>query len=164
RRYLLLGSQHRRSIGGWDNERDDVTDQGGEAGYLIKLTSGVGGSSSRRGRYSWRSAITGSTRAARPAGTTFAISATTASTTNAIAKLTASNGGTNSTLDSTCAPSAASPAPIAPPITTSCIPSPRTICTNARGWAPRALRIPISRTRRLTEYAITPYNPTAATM
>src|SRR5580698_7212035 len=114
-------------------------------------------------RHSCRRAIIGSTPAARLAGNQHATSATPTSPTATTAIVTGSNGLTpKSSVCISRVSSNAAADPIATPSTANLTPCPTIIPSTSRSSAPRAMRIPISFVRCVTEYEITPNTPTAA--
>src|SRR4029077_4798431 len=107
--------------------------------------------------YSVRSATMGLMRVARRAGNQAASRGAAARTTNALANAGGSNAPTSKRIPLSIFPvAAASSRPRASPLKSMTEPS-RIINRNTiPGCAPSAMRIPISRVRRATEYALTP--------
>src|SRR5215467_11114345 len=115
--------------------------------------------------YSQRRAVTGSTRVARYAGMQVATSAAVLNTITVDANTAGSRASTpNSRLPMKGVTVSATATPNTTPATAIPMPSKITINRTSRGSAPSAMRTPISWVRCCTEYAMTPYTPTAPSM
>jgi hypothetical protein len=111
--------------------------------------------------YSYLKAVIGSTRTARSTGPAVAVSATTNNTTTTLRSIIGSAGLSSGTknMASGRVANAAMPRPIVTPTIKSDKLCRTIIPTIAILSAPSAMRNPISRIRRLTAYASTPYKP-----
>src|SRR5262245_3127375 len=107
--------------------------------------------------YSWRSAMTGSTREARRAGMRAAERPSPANVRIAAISVNPSHGLTpNRMVETILPPAAASGRPTSSPATTGVIDSVRIPRNTVIGRAPSAMRTPISAVRRATEYDMRP--------